>query len=65
MLKVGMEYELAPFRKTRTRSGNHHVRRLYQEIFVETVRFLQMYHGHAMVIDNEGRRRLCNPDDLM
>lgn len=64
MLKEGKYYELEPFRKSAKMINNYHLAKLFRDLFVEQVRFMRMYQGNALVADSEGRKRLCNPEDL-
>lgn len=43
-----------------------HERGHYSELFVENVTFLKAYenYGTAIIIDADGRKRLCNIEDL-
>ena len=65
MLIEGRVYEFKPFRRSKHELHNHHQRKLLLELFVEQVTFIGAYHDNALIIDAQGRKRLCNPNDLV
>lgn len=63
-LLYGRVYEFKPFRRSKHELHNHHQRKLLIELFVEQVIYVGSYQNNALIIDAQGRKRLCNPDDL-